>query len=216
VLDPVPAGPQDVQPDLVGGRREAVQHGGQRRVADGVEAGLHPGAAAGGDVVGHLGGVEVGVAEGVHVVVPLAQAGGVAAERAVDEQVAAGAVRPELLGVLEPAVGGQLGPVAEHGRTRLRGGERQQLREVLGAVDARPAALVQAADAQRRGVPAHRPLGRRRCPVVRPAKAARRTAECACSLTRPSPTQPSSPRASGTTASRALEATALCTSVRAR
>ncbi len=64
-----------------------------------------------------------------------------------------------------------------------------------------------------RGRPAG-PRGAGRCPG--PAKAARRTAECASSLTSPSPAQPSSPRASGAAASSALEATALWQSVRAR
>ncbi len=101
VLDPVAGGLDPVEAELVGGGAHARHDGADRGVADGVEAGLEAGLGAGGDVVGDLGGGEVGDAGVRGVGVGVVQAGGVRAERAVDEQVAAGADRAEPPGGLD-------------------------------------------------------------------------------------------------------------------
>ncbi len=99
------------------------------------------------DLVGR----EVGVALRRLVGVRLRHARGVAAERAVGEQVAAGADRAELAGPLDAV---ELAPVADALDAVV---QRQQRAEVVLTADVRAAALVDAADAER-----GRPVERRR------------------------------------------------------
>jgi hypothetical protein len=142
VLDAVAGGAHRRQADLVGRSGDAVQDRGQRGVADGVEAGLQARARAGGDVPRDLLGGQVGVAARRLVEVRGRQAGGVAPEGAVGEQVAARADRAELAG---PVDGAELAPVADPLDAVL---EPQQGREVVLAADVRSAALVDAGDAE--------------------------------------------------------------------
>lgn len=91
--------------------------------------------------------------------VRLVQAGGVRAERAVDEEVTGRADRaqlPDAPGVL--AVGDALGPVAEDPRPLLLRGEPEQTGEVVLVGDVGTGALVERADPERRGVRAGRTL----------------------------------------------------------
>ncbi len=134
--------------DLLGGLAEAGGHGLQCAVTDRVEAGLQAGLRAGDHVVTHLGSREVGVPRRVSVGIDRPQARGVRADRPVGEQVAGRADRAQLAGPFDAA---ELAPVADHVRAGLARGQREHGPEVLLAGDVRPAQLVQAADAQRRG-----------------------------------------------------------------
>ena len=98
MLDAVPGGPDRSVAELARGQRQAGADLPERAVADGVEAGLQPGARAGHDVVADGCRVQVAVPGVAGVGVRLAQVRGVRPDRAVGEEVAGGADRPELQG----------------------------------------------------------------------------------------------------------------------
>ena len=150
MLDPVPGRSQVA--DLERGAAEAVHDRLQGGVADGMETGLQTGPGAGRDVPADLVGVEVGMTAGRLVDIRRTEAGGVAAERAVGEQVPGGAGGAELPSPLD---GVQLAPVADPLDAVFH---REQVEQVLFARDARTGALVHAGDAERRGPVEHRPL----------------------------------------------------------
>jgi hypothetical protein len=152
VLDAVPGRPQPVRADPLGGLRVAGDHGVQRTVADGVEAGLQPRLSAGDDVVSDRRGVQVAVPGMRRVGVRVAQGRGVRADRAVGEQVAGCSQRAQLPGPGDAALLGRLAPVADDLWPRLGRGQGEEGGEVVGAGDVRPGQLVQQADSQRGGV----------------------------------------------------------------
>jgi len=106
-----------------------------RGVTDRVKPRLQARLRAGPDVLGQLGGLVPQVPRGVAVHVGPQQTGGVRADRAVAEQVAAGADSAELEGGVDAA---QLAPIGVHLGQRLglsTGHQPQQPRQVLGAGD---------------------------------------------------------------------------------
>ena len=113
------------RPSRLGGGPHALDDGGERGVADGVEPGLEAGLGAGGDMGGDGGRIQVGDAGVGGVGVRRVEAGGVGAERAVDEEVAGGADRAELLDPLSTLrIRDVLGPVADDPRPGACRGER--------------------------------------------------------------------------------------------
>ncbi len=153
MLDAVPGRAHGPGPDLGGGLLDPGDDGLDSGVADGVEPGLQPGGGARGHVLGDLLGGEVGVPAVRRVGVRRGQAGGVAAQRAVGEQVPAGAARPELAGAVDAA---ELAPVADDLHAGL---ERERGAEVVLAADVGAAALVHRGDAELPGPQQRRLLG---------------------------------------------------------
>ncbi len=127
------------------GFAEAVDNGVAGGVADDMEAGLEARVGGGDDMLGHLRSLEVPGAQRVgRIRVGLAQAGGPGSDGAVGEQVAGHPDGAQLLGACDPAVGGQLAPVArDEGPGGLIDGP-QEVGEVVLAADGGPGHLVHA------------------------------------------------------------------------
>ncbi len=148
VLQPMTGPDEGGCPDLLLRTQERIHHRGHGRVADDVEAALHPGPRGGNQVLGHHGGLQVEVPAGPGVEVRRRQGGGARAERAVRTEVSGDTRAPALQGARDVAEGP---PVADGLGKDVLGLEPPDRVEVGERRDVRRAHLVHLRDAVRRG-----------------------------------------------------------------